>query len=467
MEIIDSISKRQWVLFTVSLSTFMATIDGSIVNLSLPLISQVFTASLAKTSWIVSTYLLTISALLLIWGRLSDLIGRKKLFAIGLGVFVMGSLLCGVSQSLPMLVGSRIIQGVGASITMALVQGIVTSIFPGHERGKALGVIATVVALGSLLGPSIGSMIIRFFSWQMLFFVNVPIGLVAIFLTIKLLPDTKNADQDEAFDRLGALMLVLWVIVTFAALMLYAERLIPVRGMLFGLIVSVVLGFSFLDYEKKQLHPLLPLSLFSSPVFFKGVMTSYISYGTLYAYIILMPFYLQEVHDLSILQTGLLLSLYPLLTAFVAPFSGHLSDRLSFRPLTILGMALSAAAYLLLSMLQASTPIWIVAAAIGMLGVATGLFQSPNTSSIMGSVDRRQLGIAGSMNAFFRNFGMVSGTAVSILLFTLFSQRGMETLSEKVGDSYAFMTGFQGVLRVAAALSVVGFAIMVSRKSES
>jgi EmrB/QacA subfamily drug resistance transporter len=463
VEIIESKKMRQLVLFTVALSTFMATIDGSIVNIALPVIGKAFGVGMGMTSWTVSAYLLTISALLLIWGRLSDLIGQKKLFLGGLILFALGSLSCALSGSLIALVMSRVLQGVGASITMALVQGIVTAIFPMEERGKALGMIGTVVALGSLVGPGLGSLFIQYLNWQAIFYINLPIGLVAFFLAYKLLPDQKNRKIGTDFDGVGASLLMLWVLVTFISLMLYAERLISLGWMGLGGVASVIIGYGLLAFEKKQSSPLLPLVLFRNSVFVKGVLTSYLSYVTMFAYIILMPFYLQRVHGIPIVMAGLLMSVYPMVTAVVSPFSGWLSDKFTSRPLTIMGMGLTVFAYWQLSSLQADTSLGLIAFAIGFLGFSTGLFQSPNTSSVMGSVQRQQMGIAGSASAFFRNFGMVTGVSLGMLLFTVFAQKDLTEVQSGLFDPEVFMSGFRGVLLVSSGMCFGGFLVLLRK----
>lgn len=463
MEVIENKKMRQLVLFTVALSTFMATIDGSIVNIALPVIGKSFGVGMGMTSWIVSAYLLTISALLLIWGRLSDLVGQKKLFLVGLILFILGSLSCALSGSLMFLVISRVLQGVGASITMALVQGIVTAIFPVEERGSAIGMIGTVVALGSLVGPGLGSLFIQYLNWQAIFYINLPIGLLAFLLAYRLLPDQQNRKIGTGFDSIGAGLLMLWVMVTFISLILYAERLISLGWMGLGAFASMVIGYGLLTFEKRQPSPLLPLVLFGNSVFVKGVLTSYLSYVTMFAYIILMPFYLQRVHGVSIVMAGLLMSVYPMVTAVVSPLSGWLSDKFTSRPLTIMGMGLTVLAYWQLSSLKADTPLGYIAFAIGFLGFSTGLFQSPNTSSVMGSVQRHQMGIAGSASAFFRNFGMVTGVSLGILLFTLFAQRDLADIQSGIFNAAVFMLGFKGVLLVSSSMCFIGFLALLKK----
>jgi MFS family permease len=176
-------TKRYLILANACIATFMATLDGSIVNIALPVISQHFSVDINTIQWVVTAYLLAISSVMLIWGKLSDLYGKKWLFAIGIGVFTIGSLLCGMSWDFTTLVAARVLQAIGASIMMALTQGIVSAIFPLNERGKALGIVGTVVAVGSLVGPAAGGIIVASFGWRAIFYINIPFGIAGVILT--------------------------------------------------------------------------------------------------------------------------------------------------------------------------------------------------------------------------------------------------------------------------------------------
>jgi len=425
----------------------MATLDSSIVNIALPVISKELFINISSVQWVVTSYLLTISVLLLIWGKISDLYGRKRIFAAGFIVFTVGSILCGLSNSLGMLVFSRVLQAIGASSMMALSQGIVTGTFPPNERGKALGITGTTVAIGSLVGPSLGGILVHTSGWQSIFFINIPVGILGTILTFAIIPEVEKKPDSKAFDFKGASMFVPSLILLFTGLLLFQEGAIGVYHLIPAILVSVVVLYLFARYESRIEQPLINLSLFKSPVFSLGIASGYLSFIAIYATILFMPFYLQNVLNLSSLTAGLLMSFYPAATAIVAPVSGWLSDKITFRPLTIAGLLISTIILFILSTLNATSSFSHIAVLMSLMGAGMALFQSPNTSSIMGSVPRNQLGIAGGINALFRNLGMVSGITISVILFNLATRININNLSgnNTTIDPVLFLKGFKVV----------------------
>ena len=446
---------RNIILFNACLATFMATLDGSIVNIALPVFSKYFAVNINSVQWVVTAYLITISCILLIWGKLSDLYGRKYLFAAGIGIFTLGSLFCGLSVSFHMLVAARVIQAVGASITMALVQGIVTSIFPSNERGKAMGTIATVVSIGSLAGPSLGGLLVHAFGWRSIFFINVPVGIAGVILTLIVMIEPQIKAEKRAFDLLGALLFALTVLIVFISLLSKQDGIISTQIMILLIGLSCIIFTMFIFYERKQTHPFLEIEIFKDRNFSIGLLTSYISFLAMFAYIFLMPFYLQFVLDLDILTAGIIMSVYPIVTGILAPISGSLSDKITHRPLTMAGLTIIVVALTLLSDLTDQSQIGLVVFLVALLGIGNAIFQSPNTSSVMGAVTRDKLGVAGSVAAFFRNFGMVSGTTLSVLLFTFITKMGINDISGGTFNKMLFLKGYHVVLLSAAGICLI------------
>jgi len=457
--------RRGLILFNACVITFMATLDGSIVNIALPTIAKALGAGVSAVQWVVTSYLLCVSATLLVWGRLSDIYGRKKLFAAGLLTFTVGSLLCGLSGSLSALVASRVLQGLGAAMAMALVQGIVTSTFPPEERGKALGFIGSVVAIGSLLGPSLGGLLVAMAGWRSIFFINVPIGLGGVVLTFAVMPESAGsragrvriAGDGKAFNWGGALLFVLSISALFVAMLAYQDGLLPAPPALGIAVLAFVLFFAFLRAEKRP-SPLVDRSLFRSRVFTMGVIDSCLSYVAMFSYTFFMPFYLQGVRGMSVLGAGALMSVYPLVTGVLAPLAGSLSDHITYRPLTIAGLLCNAFGLALLATLGPGTPLYAIGAVIVLLGAGGAMFQSPNNSSVMGSVPRDRLGIAGSLNAFFRNLGMVTGTTLSVSLFSFVTKARMDSVSSGALDGAVFLGGFRVVVLAAAGFALAAMA---------
>lgn len=452
-------TRRYLILFNTVLATFMATLDGSIVNISLPSIAGAFHVGIETVQWVVTGYTLTISALLLLWGRLSDRIGRKHLFAVGLGIFTLGSLLCGLSTSFPMLVASRVLQAVGASIAMTLVQAIVTAIFPPEERGKALGIIGSVVAAGSLAGPSLGALLVAAAGWPSIFFVNLPFGVLAVVLTLVQMPETATptAEDRKPFDVRGALVLVVTIVSLFFGLLTLQDGTMPPAAAAGLIALGVLLLALFLRLEAGHADPLLDLAFFRSRGFDLSLASAYLSYLCMFGYTFFMPFYLQDVLKMSILQAGLTMSVFPVTTIVVAPLSGWFSDRRPNFPFTVVGLGLMAVGFLAIAFLGDSPSLLRIVVPVFVTGVGGALFQSPNNSRLMGSVPRPRLGVAGGVIAFFRNFGMVSGTTFGVMLFVATAGLGVDSLSGGAGfDPSRFLVGFRAVLLFASACAFVG-----------
>lgn len=457
--------KRWMILINVCISIFMATLDGSIVNIALPVISGELNANISSVQWVVTSYLLTISVLLLIWGKISDIYGRRNLFGVGFIIFTVGSALCGMSSSLGMLVFSRVVQAIGAASMMALSQGIVTSTFPPQERGKALGITGTVVAIGSLVGPSLGGLLVHAAGWQSIFYINIPIGILGTVLTFLIIPKEQEKKGFESFDYNGSFMYVIALSLLFMALLFLQEGTITLMAFLPMIITGLVLLGVFIKYEGKTNNALLNLNLFKNKVFSIGVASAYLSFVAIFCITLFMPFYLQNVLKLDTRAAGVLLSFYPITTAIVAPLSGWLSDRVTYRPLTVTGLTISAISLAALATLGPNEPHIKIALMMAAVGLGGGLFQSPNNSSVMGAVPREMLGIAGGINALFRNLGMVSGITLSVMLFSFTTRMNINNLGGDANtfDTSLFLKGFRIVLITASLTCVAAMLLSLSR----
>jgi EmrB/QacA subfamily drug resistance transporter len=456
-------NSRKWLtLFITTVSTFMATLDGSIVNIALPVLSTRLHESISSVQWVVTAYLLTISVLLLIWGKFSDLYGKKWIFASGFLVFALGSALCGMSHTLEFLVISRVIQAIGASAMMSLSQGIVTAIFPASERGRALGIVGTMVAVGSLVGPSLGGVLVNYFSWESIFYINVPIGVVGAVLAFTIIPDVFETLEHKVFDYKGAGLFSLSLLSLFVGLLFVQEGMLPVIYLIPSIAVAAITMWLFIYVERRSEHPLIDLKLFKVHEFSFGLVSAFLCFIALSSTLLFMPFYLQDLLGLNPLWAGLLISFYPITTAIVSPISGWLSDKITYRPLTVIGMALAAVGLLVMTTLTQSSSHVIIALLMIVLGAGIAIFQSPNNSSVMGSVPRQQLGIAGGINALFRNLGMVSGTAFSVMIFSFATKLNINTLTGKL-NAGTFLKGFDLILIFDAVCCLIALGISLMR----
>ncbi len=405
--------EAKWlILGAVMLGSFMGPLDGSIVNTVLPDITGYFQTDISIAQWVPTVYLLTISCLILLYGRLGDMVGYKRIFLYGLAAFTVSSVLCGTSQSIWMLISLRAVQGLAAGMLMAVGFAIVTSAFPPTERGKALGIYAISIAVALGLGPTIGGLIAEDLSWRYVFFINVPIGIAAMVLGYRIIPKGK-ANPGQRLDFAGALT----AFVFLSTLLLYANRgedwgwASPLPLVLLG--VAILSGVLFFWMERTSAQPMLNLALFTSRQFSFASLSALLSFMALYAVVFLTPFYLVLVLHYSILKVGLVMAASPVATLFVAPLSGVLSDRIGTRGLAFCGMVIAASGLFLLSSLDASANARDVIWRLCVTGVGMGMFQSPNNSTVMGSVPPWHLGIASGILAAMRNVGMVLGIATA------------------------------------------------------
>ena len=460
----DTKDSRWVILFIILIVTFMSTLDGSIVNVALPVMSKALNVDTSNIQLVVISYLVVISATILIFGRLGDMFGKKKIFNYGLALFTLGSLLCGLTNSLSILVLARVIQAIGAAGSMANSQGIITEVFPPGERGKALGITGTFVALGSLIGPPLGGFILDISSWQYIFLINVPIGIIVLFYSIKLLPK-EDKNVEGTLDGLGAVLFMFAIIPLFVALN-YAESLgFNDPKILIGIFISVFSFVAFIKVEKREKHPLLDLEIFKNRLFTVSILCAFISFTAIFCSVIIQPFYLQDIRGFTPSQTGLLLMIYPLVLAVVAPISGHLSDKTGSEILTFVGLLVTSLGLFLMSTLTETSPIILLVIFVATMSLGNGLFQSPNNALVMSEVPRDKLGVAGSVNALIRNLGMVCGIALaSILLYDRMSYKvGYKVTNFVAGRSDIFIYGMKIVYITAGFLSLFGAIITFVR----
>jgi EmrB/QacA subfamily drug resistance transporter len=459
------------ILINIVLLTFMACLDGSIVNVALPVMANKFSVGMSSISTIVSTYLIAISATVLIFGRLGDILGKIKIFKFGIVIFTIGSLLCSISNSLSLLVLARIIQAIGAAAYMATNQGIIALAFPANERGRALGITGSFVALGTLVGPPLGGFIVDVASWKYIFLINIPIGIFAFILGMKVLP--KDEDSVKAkFDVKGGILFLIFIISLFGAL-LVGEKIGFTRPLILGSFALAVFTFIlFIKIESIEKSPLLQLNIFKNKLFSLSILCGFLLFVAMNCSNIIMPFYFQDVIKLSPSMTGLYLMTYPLVLFVVAPISGHLSDKIGSELLTFFGLLTFSGGFFLMATLnQNFEPIKLIIF-IAIMSLGNGMFQSPNNSLIMSTVPRNRLGVAGSINALVRNLGLVVGVSVStIILYGVMSSRLGYTVTNFVSGKEAEFCYAMSITYISAgSLSLIGAiltAIRLFRKKKS
>ena len=461
----SEINKKKWlILITVVSATFMSTLDGSIVNVALPDMASKLNVEMSGITWVVTSFLITVAATILIFGRLGDMIGKTKVFKFGVVLFTIGSLLCGLTSSLTLLVTARVIQAVGASATMATNQGIITHVFPANERGRALGVLGTFVALGSMAGPPIGGIIVSAVSWEYIFLINIPIGIIVFILTLKIFPK-EHTTSDEKLDIKGALLFIVATVSMFGALGQGQVKGYDNAFIMSAFVISFITFVLFIIVEHKISMPILQLSIFKNSLFSISIICAFISFIAISASNIILPFYFQDTLKFSPAASGILMMVSPIVLSVVAPFSGYMSDKIGSEILTLFGLSFTSIGLFFLSSLNERSSVLLIVAYIVIMTLGNGMFQSPNNSLVMSTVSRDKLGIAGSVNALIRNLGFVLGTSLStLLLYNRMSHKiGYRVVDYIKGRDDVFIYGMRSVYISVGIMCLFGVLITALR----
>ncbi|MEJ2093381.1 MAG: MFS transporter [Syntrophobacterales bacterium] len=424
------------VLLIVDIGIFMATLDASIVNISLPKISLYFHTPLSgMVEWVIISYLIVIASLLLILGRLSDILGHKLLWILGLSIFTLSSALCGAAPSLLHLVIFRALQGVGGAMIMALSPAMLTRAFPSNEWGRAMGLLALVVGVGTSAGPTLGGVITQAFSWRWIFYVNVPIGIIGVVASLRLLSEGLQLRRTKhRFDPIGAALLSASVCCLMLGLSFGEELGWQSRTIVTLFAGAVLLLAAFIIFERRVSQPVVDFSLFRNRLFTAAISSSFLCFLALFAVVFLMPFYLEELLALPPAHAGLIMTAVPLTISVVAPLSGWLSDRFGSRGLSSLGMVILCLGLWFLSRLTAQVRLFDIVWPLVMTGFGQALFQPPNNNAIMSSVPPHQLGIASGFLSTVRVLGQTTSVAVSGAIFiSLGGARAGEALARNSG----------------------------------
>ncbi len=445
---IPNIDQKWLVLIAIGVSTFMSALDTSVVNTVLPVINKAFGSEIATVEWVVIIYLLIVSGLLLSFGRLGDIRGHKPIFLIGFSIFIISSALCGWARSIEALIGFRGIQALGAAMLAANSPAILTKNFPPSQRGQALGLQATMTYLGLTVAPSLGGWLTDMISWRAVFYINVPVGLIAFILAWVFIPQDAKTGSREPFDLPGASIFLMGLIALLLAMNQgYAWGWISPR--ILGLLLfSGVLLLSFIYLERRNQSPILDLDLFKNRIFSFSTISAVLNYIALFSILLLFPFYLLQGRDLNPSQAGLILTIQPIVMAIIAPISGSLSDRIGTRIPTVFGMLILSFGIFLMSRLGLNSPIFEVAITLGIVGLGTGTFISPNNSAIMGAAPNQRQGIAAGILATARSTGMVLGVGLAGAIFT--------TIIARSSDELAIFSAISTSLMVAAVIAGIG-----------
>lgn len=417
--------ENKWLVFlAVGIGAFMSAIATSVVNIVLPVVSRDFGTDVSTIEWVVTVYLLMVSGLLLSFGRLGDLRGHKPVYISGFAVFSLGAFLCSLAPDPLTLVGFRSIQALGGAMLFSNSVAILTKNFPAAQRGQALGLLSMLTYAGLTVAPSLGGWLTDQFGWRSVFYLNAPIGLIAIFLSMRYVPRDAPSEKKESFDLIGAGTFMFGLMSLLLGLNQgYAWGW--TSPLILALLVAAVMILGiFLLVEQHANSPMLDLSLFKQRLFSAAVASAIFNYICVYTVLFLMPFYLIQGRGFNPAQAGFILTAQPLVMAIAAPLSGTLSDRIGSRSLGTLGMIIFALGLWLLSCLSSTSSGSEMAIGLAVVGLGTGMFSSPNSSALMGSAPYRRQGIAAGILAAARNFGMVLGVGLAGAIFSTMQARG-------------------------------------------
>ncbi len=470
--ILKSPSYKWWVFATIALGTFISVVDHGSVNVALPRIESHFNTDLPTVQWVVVGYALTISVLLLPMGRLGDMFDRKRIYIIGLVFFVIGAGLAGFSQNLPMLIGFKVVQGIGSAMIQGNGMAAILSVFPGTERGKALGANLSVVGSGAIVGPALGGFLVSGLGWRAVFFVAVVVGVLAIILSSIVLDRARLAQQNQdgrqdKFDWAGAAfsggaLLLFLLVISNGHRLGWGSPFITAGAL--GVVVLLTL---FVWWELRIPSPMLELRLFKRKLVALGVAAGWVSFLGTSAVIFMMPFYLQKVQGFSPREAGLVLIPGAVALMVMGGISGRLSDRYGWRLFNMGGLAISATAlFILATFLETNSSLLFIILVPMMISTGTGLFNSPNNSSILSAVERSRYGVVSALTQLTRNSANVTSIAVAtaIVVVTM-SSRGFEPSLDAVtvGGSEevarAFMAGLHWTFFVLGGLLILGIVL--------
>ena len=454
----------------IALGLFVSVADHGSVSVALPSIANEFQTDLPTVQWVMIAYALTISSLLLPMGRLSDIVGRKRMYLIGFTIFLIAAVLCIASNDIVTLIGARVLMGLGASMTQSTSTAILLSSFPESERGKALGLQISAVGSGAVGGPAIGGFVVDAFGWQGVFFLTVALAVVAI-VVAQVVLDRKRTDGTilgGKFDLVGALTSTAVLVVFLLAMSNGAEMGWRSPPIVIGFAAVLGLLAFFMYWELRSPSPMLDITLFRHRVFAIGVVSNAMSYMGISSVRFLMPFYLQAVLGYSPATVGLVLVPAAFAWIVMGPLGGRLSDRFGWTPFNVGGLLFSAVGLFILSRATDMSPLWLIVLGTVTQSIGTGTFNAPNNSSIFSVVERKRYGVMSGFLNLVRNTANITGIAVATtIVVTVMGAEGFEPSLAAVSDSGAqgvlgaFTSGMRTAYLFMSGLVLVGAALSV------
>ncbi len=442
-------NRRWWTLGALCFALFMIMLDNTVVNVALPAIRADLGISVSELEWTVAAYALTFASLLLTGGKLGDLLGRRKIFIVGLTVFTLSSLACGLSSSAPQLISARAVQGIGAALMMPATLSIISHTFHARERGMAIGIWAGVSALALAIGPLLGGIITEHISWNWIFYVNVPIGVLAVIAAIVVVPESKDTSHEQRLDLPGLLTSGIGLLALVYGL-IEGHQYGWTSARILGLFaVAVVALGSFVLLEMHQRLPMLDLSLFRNGTFAGANIVAILVTLAMFGIFVFFPIYMQTIRGWSPIQAGAALLPWTVMIVIFAPIAGKLSDRVGSRWLMAGGMTVVAACCLLLSTVTLHSTFWHMLPAFLLGGLGMSFVMTPMSAAAMGAAPVAKAGVASGVLNTFRQVGVALGIAIT---GAIVANRAASAAAGGASPPEAFVHGLTFAMRVSAGI---------------
>jgi len=456
-------NRRWWTLGSLCFALFMIMLDNTVVNVALPAIKAELDISTAELEWTVAAYALTFASLLLTGGKLGDLLGRRLIFVIGLAVFTLSSLACGLSASAPQLISARAVQGVGAALMMPATLSIISATFPARERGTAIGIWAGVSAIALAIGPLLGGIITEHISWNWIFYVNVPIGVVAVIAALLVVPESRDTSHEQRLDLPGLLTSGIALLALVYAL-IEANQYGWTSARILTLFAIAIVGIvAFVLLELHQRLPMLDLSLFRSGTFAGANLVAILVTLAMFGIFVFFPIYMQTFRGWSPIQAGAALLPWTLMVVIFAPIAGKLSDRVGSRWLMAGGMTVVAICCLLLSTVTLHSTFWHMLPAFLLGGLGMSFVMTPMSAAAMSAAPVAKAGVASGVLNTFRQVGVALGIGIT---GAIIADRAAAAARGGATPPEAFVHGLTFGMRASAVIcfgAAIAAAVLVRR----
>jgi len=466
-------SGYKWKAFaTIALGTITVAMDVSITNISLPILTRVFNEELTTVMWVSLIFTVVGTSLMLVLGRLGDYLGKKLIYTTGMLIFTFGMAGCSIAQSIGQLITFRALQGAGGAMTIACGQAIITEAFPPNERGKGMGLFGVAISIGFIAGPVLGGFLLKWLDWRSIFYTRIPVGLITFFMALVLLKkDSKRIEKIE-LDIMGALTSSAGLFCFVFGMSQIAKFGIKSPMVYLFMCIGILSLFIFTLVERNAKDPIVDLTIFKNRTFSYATYSLLLTFIAMPFFFLIVPFYLMQGIGLSSSTTGLLFAVISIATIAGSPVSGWLSDRFGPNWFSSLGVGTIAAAFVLMRGFDLQTTIGQMIPILALFGFGMGVFQAPNSSTIMGSVSRDRLGAASALMATVRQVGLAVGLALAGTIFSARrviheSELNLQGLDKVQAVSLSVGEAFQDILLVSIFLELLAllFCLLSSKKS--